>query len=701
MGASLSLSISESSASKTDNTSKITATLKVSSNSGSWNGSSQYGYIEIDGTKYTFHSSFKANTTTTLSTASKTVKHDSDGGGKITVRGYYQTGVSAGNISTSRTYTLDTINRTYTVKYSASGASNVPSSQTKTYGKTLTLSSKVPTKTGYKFKEWNTKSGGTGTSYSPGGAYKTNASVTLYAIWTENTYTLVYNAGPHGSFKNVLSSTSSDTLNNTLKYFSSYSVPENSILRFELNEGYEFNYWLGSDNNVYYTGGLVKAASAALSPSNLSLTAITYRKTIPIFYYANNALIRSTSATYGDYYSILSCPPAHIPAGKKFMYWNLRTGDEYSTSVLRRAVAAGLVLTFSYTPKVYLVAVFADIDAESFNYYEPDSVQASPHNLIKRKQVDVLVGDTFTFEGPDISDQSNFTFSGKWSVNGELENKFVVGSTYLPTNVFPKTVPITMSTNHTNQSYDRLIVEDGYQVDKVTIGSGLSFYPIYIDNAPSEIQYTGIRYDYIDLTNPNATIDRYVNYILEGTDYSAITINSQYFMGVLTFVSTASALSTSLDVKNMNVSIGDIDLEVEYRTRRLESTNQIIHYLFIQNITELPVLGGTYTVTISNLKDNLSRELEVVQFVIKPPTVIQDINRDGKVVAYFATATEAPLGDDSEQLQISGGILVRTDANEEMRTKLETLGCLVHDDTSDTYFVDVSKAFLALVAQLN
>jgi uncharacterized repeat protein (TIGR02543 family) len=74
---------------------------------------------------------------------------------------------------------------TYTVKYDANGGSGAPSSQTKTQGATLTLSSTKPTRSGYTFKCWNTKSDGTGTSYNSGSSYTANANVTLYAIWTK------------------------------------------------------------------------------------------------------------------------------------------------------------------------------------------------------------------------------------------------------------------------------------------------------------------------------------------------------------------------------------------------------------------------------------------------------------------------------------------------------------------------------------
>lgn len=91
----------------------------------------------------------------------------------------------------------------YTVSFNANGGSGAPGSQTKWAGTTLTLSSTKPTRTGYTFSKWNTNSSGTGTSYSPGGSYTSNSSVTLYAIWIPNTYTVDYNLnGGSGAIAN-------------------------------------------------------------------------------------------------------------------------------------------------------------------------------------------------------------------------------------------------------------------------------------------------------------------------------------------------------------------------------------------------------------------------------------------------------------------------------------------------------------------
>jgi uncharacterized repeat protein (TIGR02543 family) len=94
----------------------------------------------------------------------------------------------------------------YTVKYNANGGSNAPNSQTKTYGKTLTLSNTIPVRTSvedngtlteYTFKGWATSSTATSVAYKAGANYTANASITLYAVWARtisvNVYDVSYN----------------------------------------------------------------------------------------------------------------------------------------------------------------------------------------------------------------------------------------------------------------------------------------------------------------------------------------------------------------------------------------------------------------------------------------------------------------------------------------------------------------------------
>ena len=82
----------------------------------------------------------------------------------------------------------------HSVNYNANGGSGAPSTQTKYYNQTLTLSTTKPTKTGYTFKGWGTSSTATTVAYAAGASYTKNAKLNLYAIWTANTYKITYNA---------------------------------------------------------------------------------------------------------------------------------------------------------------------------------------------------------------------------------------------------------------------------------------------------------------------------------------------------------------------------------------------------------------------------------------------------------------------------------------------------------------------------
>lgn len=82
----------------------------------------------------------------------------------------------------------------YTVSYNANGGSGAPSAQTKTHGVALTLSSTVPTRTGYTFVGWSTSSSATSANYAPGASYTADANLALYAVWTLNKYEISYDA---------------------------------------------------------------------------------------------------------------------------------------------------------------------------------------------------------------------------------------------------------------------------------------------------------------------------------------------------------------------------------------------------------------------------------------------------------------------------------------------------------------------------
>ena len=98
-----------------------------------------------------------------------------------------------GTMRVSKSFSIPAL-ASYTVSYNANGGSGAPGNQTKYYGQTLTLSSIRPTRSNYKFLGWATSATASSAQYQPGGSYTANAAVTLYAVWSLNSFTVTYNA---------------------------------------------------------------------------------------------------------------------------------------------------------------------------------------------------------------------------------------------------------------------------------------------------------------------------------------------------------------------------------------------------------------------------------------------------------------------------------------------------------------------------
>ena len=99
--------------------------------------------------------------------------------------------LTVSNVTSNRSCTVNFKAKTYTITFNARGGTGGPTTVTKTHGVILTLPITKPTRSGYTFVEWNTKSNGTGTAYAPGASYTGNANATLYARWLgSNTYTI-------------------------------------------------------------------------------------------------------------------------------------------------------------------------------------------------------------------------------------------------------------------------------------------------------------------------------------------------------------------------------------------------------------------------------------------------------------------------------------------------------------------------------
>lgn len=143
----------------------------------------------------------------------------------------------------------------YSVIYNANGGSGAPTTQTKYYDKTLTLSSTKPTRTGYAFQGWGTSSSSTTVAYAAGASYTANAAITLYAVWKAITYTVTYNA--NGGSLGDVPSTQTKTYGVALTLTS--AVPTKT--------DYMFKGWgtSVSSTSVAYSAGASYTANAAIT----------------------------------------------------------------------------------------------------------------------------------------------------------------------------------------------------------------------------------------------------------------------------------------------------------------------------------------------------------------------------------------------------------------------------------------------------
>lgn len=111
----LSLSIAQNSQSIENNTSNVTTTLKAHWNTQSYDWNGAPGWLQIDGTKYTFDVDLNPNKTSsgsqTLLTKTVDVTHNSDGTKTLTCSASYTTGTASGTITASASKVLDTIPR--------------------------------------------------------------------------------------------------------------------------------------------------------------------------------------------------------------------------------------------------------------------------------------------------------------------------------------------------------------------------------------------------------------------------------------------------------------------------------------------------------------------------------------------------------------------------------------------------------------
>ena len=291
---------------------------------------------------------------------------------------------------------------TYTVSYNANGGSNTPASQTKVHGVTLTLSSTVPYRTNYEFVGWSASSSATTATYTAGGSYTGNVSVTLFAVWKYKpaTYTVSYDANGGTGAPGRQTKTYGVTLTLT------------TILPTRRN--YLFLGW-SKDRNA--TSASYTAGGSYTDNADVTLYAVWRYdpETYTIRYDANGGTgaPSSQTKTYGVPLTLSAVKPTR--AGYEFLGWstdlttmltNYAPGERYTDEA-----SITLYAVWRYIPKTYTVS------------YDANGGGNTPTSQTKTEDVTLILTST-------IPTRYGYTFRGWATTSTATTATYQAGGSY-------------------------------------------------------------------------------------------------------------------------------------------------------------------------------------------------------------------------------------------------------------------------------
>ncbi|MBO4855261.1 InlB B-repeat-containing protein [Candidatus Saccharibacteria bacterium] len=199
----------------------------------------------------------------------------------------------------------------YMISYNANGGAGAPENQTVEAGQQLTISSTRPTRDNYNFLGWSLSNTATKADYAPEKSYTIKSDLTLYAVWSVNTFTVSYDA--NGGEAAPAEQTSS--------VLERITITNDEPLR----DGYIFKGWAKTANatNAAYHGGDQYDGNA-----DVTLYAVWEEHTYTVAYSANGGTGAPSAETirYGVMTVISSVEPTRN--GYTFIGWGSTSDSE-------------------------------------------------------------------------------------------------------------------------------------------------------------------------------------------------------------------------------------------------------------------------------------------------------------------------------------------------------------------------------------
>lgn len=252
----------------------------------------------------------------------------------------------------------------YNVIYISNGATNVPSTGIKEYGKNYTISTQIPVKTGYSFIGWSTTNSEDNVDYKSGDTYTKNEQLTLYAIWsiksstnTINHILIGFNNG-EGNYNNGTQYlVKSDTF--TCEYNEKFVLNDTNKLDnipngFKLNTSFEY-IKSGSSGTTYFNMGDTITQIDSAMIFNFYYAPIDYKINYNLNGGSNNS---KNPETYNVLYGVNLQNPNKT--GSKFTGWTNNNGDPITN-------INGNTLLFTNTEELYSTLISRDIGSISID----------------------------------------------------------------------------------------------------------------------------------------------------------------------------------------------------------------------------------------------------------------------------------------------------------------------------------------------
>ena len=487
------------------------------------------------------------------------------------VASYYAGGSYTGNASVTLYAVWRYKPATYTVSYDANGGTNAPSSQTKTYGVALTLTTSIPTRANYRFAGWSKDRNATSASYTAGGSYTDNASVTLYAVWvySPESYTIRYDANGGSGVPASQSKT--------------YGVPLTLSTVKPTRVGYEFLGWATSKGAM--------ASEYAPGERYTDEASVTFYavwryvpKTYTVSYDANGG--SSAPGTQTKMENVALTLASTIPAREGYTFRGWATSPTATTADYQPGG--------NYTANA-AVTLYAVWEKDSYTVsYDANGGTGAPASQVKK------YGETLKLR-TEIPTRSGYDFLG-WA-----ENSTATSATYLAGANYSENAGITLYAVWRERNYDfsvsnlTVTPDEVWQYDKITVNFRVDNWDRYnaYNNVPVSVWLNGV-----------CVYTGTVDFHAYGVNYITFDLNVGALEGKQTIEARINWDDRASETRSNNNSI-QAQLEVKKYSELSTSAvtpsadyiegNDIIASFYVSNDSSTPVLPS----------DHMSYRLEV------------------------------------------------------------------------------------------